>query len=75
MQFILGEDAEEGGHESHPLFSEMGELVREGDDFEWKEVRHTNANSFWAGGEKDTRPSCRDLRDVGNVTRRSESDL
>ncbi|XP_065352674.1 electroneutral sodium bicarbonate exchanger 1 isoform X9 [Cloeon dipterum] len=39
VQFILGEDAEEGtGHETHPLFSEMGELVREGDDFEWKET-------------------------------------
>jgi hypothetical protein len=58
VQFILGEDGEDGnGHETHPLFSEMGELVREGDDFEWKEVRHQNANSLWelwAGGEKHT---------------------
>jgi solute carrier family 4 (sodium bicarbonate transporter), member 10 len=39
VQFILGEDADDGtGHETHPLFSELGELVRDGDDFEWKEV-------------------------------------
>lgn len=25
-------------HESHPLFSEMEELVKEGDDIEWKET-------------------------------------
>lgn len=46
VQFILGEDAEEGnGHETHPLFSEMGELVRDGDEFEWKEVRHTHTKT------------------------------
>ncbi|XP_059486038.1 electrogenic sodium bicarbonate cotransporter 1 isoform X3 [Neocloeon triangulifer] len=39
VQFILGEDGEDGaGHETHPLFSEMGELVRDGDEFEWKET-------------------------------------
>lgn len=39
VQFILGEDInEDGTHESHPLFSEMGELVREGDEVEWKET-------------------------------------
>lgn len=44
MQFILGEDAngETGINqpplESHPLFSEMEELVREGDEIEWKET-------------------------------------
>ncbi|KAF4528232.1 hypothetical protein B566_EDAN016007, partial [Ephemera danica] len=37
VQFILGEDEDGSGHETHPLFSEMGELVRgEGDDLEWK---------------------------------------
>lgn len=44
MQFILGEDAngEDGivqpPLESHPLFSEMEELVKDGDDVEWKET-------------------------------------
>ena len=44
VQFILGEDAngEDGliqpPLESHPLFSEMEELVREGDELEWKET-------------------------------------
>ncbi|XP_059617088.1 sodium bicarbonate cotransporter 3 isoform X2 [Phlebotomus argentipes] len=40
VQFILGEDIDDGGtHESHPLFSEMEELVRgEGDEIEWKET-------------------------------------
>lgn len=38
VQFILGEDIDDGTHESHPLFSEMGELVREGDEVEWKET-------------------------------------
>jgi len=39
VQFILGEDAEEGTHESHPLFSEMSELgVGEGDVPEWRET-------------------------------------
>lgn len=38
VQFILGEDIDDGTHESHPLFSEMEELVREGDEIEWKET-------------------------------------
>ena len=44
VQFILGEDAcgEDGVNqpvlESHPLFSEMEELVRDGDEIEWKET-------------------------------------
>jgi sodium bicarbonate transporter 10 len=45
VQFILGEDGngEDGiGQppplESHPLFSEMEELVKEGDEIEWKET-------------------------------------
>lgn len=38
VQFILGEDGEEGKHETHPLFSEMEELVCDGEDMEWKET-------------------------------------
>lgn len=44
VQFILGEDAngEDGINqpplESHPLFSEMEELVKEGGELEWKET-------------------------------------
>lgn len=38
VQFILGEDVDDGGHESHPLFSEMEELVKDGDEIEWKET-------------------------------------
>ena len=39
VQFILGEDIDDGGtHESHPLFSEMEELVKDGDEIEWKET-------------------------------------
>lgn len=44
VQFILGEDVNNGDgnhqppHESHPLFSEMEELVRDGDEIEWKET-------------------------------------
>ncbi|KAL4715167.1 hypothetical protein ACJJTC_012214 [Scirpophaga incertulas] len=38
VQFILGEDLEEGTSECHPLFSEMEELVKEGDELEWKET-------------------------------------
>lgn len=37
VQFILGEDVDDGT-ESHPLFSEMEELVKEGDEIEWKET-------------------------------------
>ncbi|XP_017004597.2 electroneutral sodium bicarbonate exchanger 1 isoform X2 [Drosophila takahashii] len=39
VQFILGEDVDSSGtHVSHPLFSEMGMLVKEGDEIEWKET-------------------------------------
>ncbi|XP_031624246.1 electrogenic sodium bicarbonate cotransporter 1 isoform X4 [Contarinia nasturtii] len=37
VQFILGEDIDDGA-ESHPLFSEMEELVKDGDEIEWKET-------------------------------------
>uniref|UniRef100_A0A023EXA3 Anion exchange protein n=1 Tax=Aedes albopictus TaxID=7160 RepID=A0A023EXA3_AEDAL len=39
VQFILGgEVGDDGNHESHPLFSEMEELVMEGDEMAWKET-------------------------------------
>ncbi|XP_046801166.1 electroneutral sodium bicarbonate exchanger 1 isoform X4 [Lucilia cuprina] len=38
VQFILGEDADDGTHVSHPLFSEYLTLVKEGDEIEWKET-------------------------------------
>ncbi|XP_057657143.1 sodium-driven chloride bicarbonate exchanger isoform X3 [Diorhabda carinulata] len=38
VQFILGEDATDEKHEIHPLFSEMEELVGDGDEMEWKET-------------------------------------
>ncbi|XP_044752342.1 sodium-driven chloride bicarbonate exchanger isoform X2 [Coccinella septempunctata] len=38
VQFILGEDIDDGKHESHPLFSEMEELVTDGEEMEWKET-------------------------------------
>lgn len=38
VQFILGEEIDDTTHESHPLFSEMEELVKEGNDIEWKET-------------------------------------
>lgn len=40
VQFILGEDIDADGQtlESHPLFSEMEELFKDGDDLEWKET-------------------------------------
>ncbi|XP_039765137.1 sodium bicarbonate cotransporter 3 isoform X2 [Pararge aegeria] len=38
VQFILGEDVDDSSFESHPLFSEMEELVKEGDELEWKET-------------------------------------
>ena len=39
VHFILGEDDQDGLHESHPLFSELEELVTTGDgtDLEWRE--------------------------------------
>ncbi|XP_031369627.1 electrogenic sodium bicarbonate cotransporter 1 isoform X18 [Apis dorsata] len=38
VQFILGEEVGDDAHESHPLFSEMEELVKDGDEMEWKET-------------------------------------
>ncbi|KAL7302224.1 hypothetical protein TKK_0004899 [Trichogramma kaykai] len=38
VQFILGEEVGDDAHESHPLFSEMEELCRDGDELEWKET-------------------------------------
>lgn len=38
VQFILGEEINDSTHESHPLFSEMEELVKEGNEIEWKET-------------------------------------
>ncbi|KAL2712575.1 electroneutral sodium bicarbonate exchanger 1 isoform X1 [Vespula squamosa] len=35
VQFILGEEVGDDAHESHPLFSEMEELVKDGDEMEW----------------------------------------
>ncbi|KAJ9596826.1 hypothetical protein L9F63_012159, partial [Diploptera punctata] len=38
VQFILGEDVDDSMHEPHPLFAEMGELVHDGSEMEWKET-------------------------------------
>ncbi|XP_069698390.1 sodium-driven chloride bicarbonate exchanger isoform X4 [Periplaneta americana] len=38
VQFILGEDVDDSMHEPHPLFAEMGELVHDGNEMEWKET-------------------------------------
>ncbi|XP_075584901.1 na[+]-driven anion exchanger 1 isoform X10 [Dermatophagoides farinae] len=38
VHFILGEDDTDGGHESHPLFSEMAELVSNNEEMEWRET-------------------------------------
>ena len=39
VQFILGEDHDDSGHEPHPLFSEMEELFLDEDgEMEWKET-------------------------------------
>ncbi|CAG9862745.1 unnamed protein product, partial [Phyllotreta striolata] len=38
VQFILGEEANNDRHEVHPLFSEMEELVTDGNEMEWKET-------------------------------------
>lgn len=38
VHFILGEDVGDDAHESHPLFSEMEELIKDGDEMEWKET-------------------------------------
>ncbi len=47
VQFILGEDHDDSGHEPHPLFSEMEELVFDEDgEMEWKETAR------WAPGDK-----------------------
>lgn len=39
VQFILGEEEDDGTHESHPLFSEMEELVQDSaGEMAWKET-------------------------------------
>jgi hypothetical protein len=38
VQFILGEDVDDGMHESHPLFTEMAQLVYDGNEVEWRET-------------------------------------
>jgi len=38
VQFILGEDADDGMHEPHPLFAEMVQLVHDGNEMEWRET-------------------------------------
>ncbi|KAH9510417.1 Sodium bicarbonate cotransporter 3 [Dermatophagoides farinae] len=38
VHFILGEDDTDGGHESHPLFSELAELVSNNEEMEWRET-------------------------------------
>lgn len=38
VHFILGEDDQDGLHESHPLFSELEELCGDGTDQEWRET-------------------------------------
>ena len=40
VHFILGEDDQDGLHESHPLFSELEELVCTGEsgEQEWRET-------------------------------------
>ncbi|UYV73776.1 SLC4A7 [Cordylochernes scorpioides] len=38
VHFILGEEDEDGTHESHPLFSEMEELHGDGEEMEWRET-------------------------------------
>ena len=40
VQFILGEEEDDGTHESHPLFSEMEELCynQDGGGAEWNET-------------------------------------
>ncbi|XP_050448372.1 electroneutral sodium bicarbonate exchanger 1 isoform X3 [Cataglyphis hispanica] len=38
VQFILGEEVGDDAHESHPLFAEMEELVKDGDEMQWKET-------------------------------------
>ncbi|XP_044008715.1 sodium bicarbonate cotransporter 3 isoform X2 [Aphidius gifuensis] len=38
VQFILGGEVGDDAHESHPLFSEMEELIKDGDEMTWKET-------------------------------------
>lgn len=38
VQFILGEDVDDGTHEPHPLFVQMGQLVYDGNEMEWRET-------------------------------------
>ncbi|UYV73777.1 SLC4A7 [Cordylochernes scorpioides] len=42
VHFILGEEDEDGTHESHPLFSEMEELHGDGEEMEWRETARYN---------------------------------
>lgn len=44
VQFILGEDDQDGAHESHPLFSELEELVYDGNEQEWRETARYDIN-------------------------------
>lgn len=37
VQFILDACYDDVAHKSHPIFSEMMELTKDGDDIEWKE--------------------------------------
>lgn len=53
VQFILGEDIDDGTHETHPLFSEMEELVKDGNEIEWKETAR------WIKFEEDVEESDR----------------
>jgi hypothetical protein len=48
VQFLLGEvDGEDPCHESHPLFSEMEELITNKDgELEWKETARYGINMF-----------------------------
>ena len=50
VHFILGEDDQDGLHVSHPLFSELEELVStEEGEFEWRErARYAIADFQWS---------------------------
>ena len=47
VQFILGEEEDDGTHESHPLFSEMEELTfnQEAGETEWNETARSVSNT------------------------------
>ena len=46
VQFILGEDADSFTLETHPLFTEMEELVRNETGLEWKETARYQVYSY-----------------------------